>query len=282
MKDFKIEHFKSVYDFEEALRKRPVNKAFHELASQSKNDKEWFQTSSYEEADKFLMEGWNAKIDELKTVIENYSQNVIVQRRKQIKNVMGFAPCVPRALKGHPKSMMDFTKTSKTEKRNTIHLVLNSCATCNVSGETLLKCGLTVLKMAVILDKSNIRTRIDVVPKMSYVSCDGDACYGCTVMIKDYRQPFNYSKMAYPIANPSFFRRHGFAYHERMSGDMSAWSLRYGYSIAMCSESNKKKYLEWAGLTEKNDIVYIDLDDCRHADFDPEKLMENKGINLRG
>ena len=282
MKDFKIEHFKSVYDFEETLRKRPVNKAFCELYSHRSEKKEWYQTSSYEEADKFLMEGWNAKIDELKTTIEKYSQNVIVQRRKQIKNVMGFVPCVPRVLKGHPKAMISYTKQERTEKRNTIHVVFNNCGTGGISGDTLLKCGLTVLKMAVILDKSNVRTKIDVVPKMSYEYYGGNSCYGCTVTIKDYRQSFNFSKMAYPIANPSFFRRHGFAYYEHMDGDMSAWSLGYGTSLAQCPSKDKEEYLEWAGLTEKNGVVYVDIDDCRNADFDPEKLMENKGINLRG
>ena len=282
MKDFKIERFKSVYEFEDALNKRPVNRAFRNLDSHIKGDSDWYQTKDYEEAEKFLKEGWNAKIEELKTTIEKYSRLIVAQHKKQVKDVRGFVPCVPRALKGHPKAMISYTRQERTEKRNTIHVVFNNCGTGDVSGDTLLKCGLTVLKMALILDKSNIRTKIDVVPKMSYVSPGGNSCYGCTVTIKDYRQPFNFSKMAYPIANPSFFRRHGFAYLEHMDGDMSDWSFGYGISLAQCPSEDKKEYLEWAGLTEKNGIVYVDIDDCRMARFDPEVLMKNKGISIRG
>lgn len=283
MKDFKIERFKSVYEFEEALNKRPLNEAFKgELSSHGKGDPDWYQTKDYEEAEKFLKEGWNAKIEELKTTIEKYSRLIVAQHKKQVKDVRGFVPCVPRALKGHPKAMISYTIQERTEKRNTIHVVFNNCGTSDVSGDTLLKCGLTVLKMALILDKSNIRTKIDVVPEMSYVNIGGNSCYGCTVTIKDYRQPFNFSKMAYPIANPSFFRRHGFAYLECMDGDMSDWSFGYGTSLAQCPSEDKKEYLEWAGLTEKNGIVYVDIDDCRTAEFDPEVLMKNKGISIRG
>jgi hypothetical protein len=282
MKDFKIERFKSVYEFEDALNKRPVNKAFRNLSSHRSGDSDWFQTKDYEEAEKFLKEGWNAKIEELKTTIEKYSRLIVAQHKKQVKDVRGFVPCVPRALKGHPKAMISYARQERTEKRNTIHVVFNNCGTGGVSGDTLLKCGLTVLKMALVLDKSNIRTKIDVVPKMSYVYCGGNSCYGCTVTIKDYRQPFNFSKMAYPIANPSFFRRHGFAYLEHMDGDMRDWSFGYGTSLAQCPSKDKEEYLEWAGLTEKNGVVYVDIDDCRTAGFDPEKLMKNKGINLRG
>lgn len=282
MKDFKIERFKSVYEFEDALNKRPVNEAFSSLSSHRSGDLKWYQTKDYEEAEKFLKEGWNAKIEELKTTIEKYSRLIVAQHKKQVKDVMGFVPCVPRALKGHPKAMISYTKQERTEKRNTIHVVFNNCATSNVSGDTLLKCGLTVLKMALVLDKSNVRTKIDVTPEMSYVSHGGNSCYGCTVTIKDYRQPFNFSKMAYPIANPSFFRRHGFSYLEHMDGDMSAWSFGYGCSITQCPSEDKKEYLEWAGLTEKNGVVYVDIDDCRMAGFDPEVLMKNKGISIRG
>jgi hypothetical protein len=182
-------------------------------------------------------------------------------------------------LKGHPKAMISYTKQERTEKRNTIHVVFNNCGTSDVSGDTLLKCGLTVLKMALVLDKSNIRTKIDVVPKMSYVRIGGNSCYGCTVTIKDYRQPFNFSKMAYPIANPAFFRRHGFNYLEKTQGISSSWRSGYGCSLAMCSEEKKANYLKFAGLADNN-VVYIDILDCSSADYDPIKLAVSKGIKI--
>ncbi len=275
-KDFRFENFKSVYEFEKAIRTRPLNEAFKgEQVSKNKGDSDWYQTENFDEANDFLLKGWNAKIDEIRTVLEKFSSKVVVERRKLRSDIVGFMPNVPSAIKGFPQSMYRYTKVNKIESQRVLHLILNTCSTGSTSGETLLNAGLTVLKLAMILDKSNVRTKIDVVPKMSYEGVN--KCYGCTVTIKDYRQSFNYAKMAYPIANPSFFRRHGFAWLEHLDGDMRDWAGGYGQSIHRRSKSEQKEYLEWAGLLGDG-TVYIDLDDCKEAGFDPVELMENKGI----
>ena len=274
-KDFRFENFKSVYEFEKAIRTRPLNEAFKgEEAGKNRGDSDWYQTENFDEANDFLLKGWNKKIDEIRTVLEKFSSKVVVERRKLRSDIVGFMPNVPSAIKGFPQSMYRYTKVNKVESQRVLHLILNTCSTGGTSGETLMKAGLTVLKLAMILDKSNVRTKIDVVPKMSYNG--SNKCYGCTVTIKDYRQSFNYAKMAYPIANPSFFRRHGFAWLEHLDGDLRDWGC-YGQSIHRRSKSEQKEYLEWAGLLGDG-TVYIDLDDCKEAGFDPVKLMENKGI----
>lgn len=275
MKDFRLEKFNSVYEFENAINTRPTNEAFTECASKTKGDEYFYQTSNYDEANDYLLKGWNAKIEELRGAMEKFSSKIVVERKRQIKSVQGFLPCVPNAIRGVPKAMYSYSKVQEKQKRRTLHLVLNSCSTGGTSGEDLLYAGLTVLKVAMILDKMGVRTKIDVVPKMSYEG--SNKCYGCTVTVKEYRQPFNYSKMAYPIANPSFFRRHGFRWLEVQEGDMRDWVGGYGRSIHKCSKSEQNEYLKWAGLLEDG-TVYIDFDDCRGADYDPIKLMENKGI----
>ena len=275
-KKFRFENFKTVFDFEQALNERPVNPLFD--TSSGSNDKDrsgWFQTSNYAEADEFLTKGWNAKIDEVKSVLEKFSSQIAVKRRKQIVDYVGFMPCVPSAIKGYPKSMINQTKREKIESQRTKHIIFDNTQCAGTSGESLLKSGLTVLKLAMILDKSNVRTQIDVVP---FDACCGDSYFGCTVTIKTYRQPFNYLKMAYPIANPSFFRRHGFRWLEVQEGDsseMSKWVGGYGGSLYRGNRA--EEYLKWAGM-RKDGVVLIKYDDCKRADFDAEKLMENLGI----
>lgn len=273
------EHFKSVYEFDSVLNNRKVNPIFFKsgcLSSHRADGSTWSGTKDFPEAQEFMLNGWNAKISQMKEEMMKYSQKVIVQRQKMLKSVVGYIPCVPNAIKGVPKSMYAFEKKEREEKRNTIHLVFNSNAACGFSSEQLLKCGLTVLKLAMILDKSKIRTQIDVVPFMSF---NGSEAVGCTIQIKDYRQSFNFSKMAYPIANPAFFRRHGFNYLEKTQGISNSWKDGYGRSLAMCSESQKEKYLKFAGLADKN-VVYIDIQDCSSADYDPIKLAVSKGIKI--
>lgn len=273
----RYETFKSVYEFEKTLNQRPVNKDFgetkEECSSSRKGNTSWYQTKSYEEADDLLVNGWNAKIGELKSEIEKFSSAIVIKRRRQQKSVVGFMPCVPNAIKGVPKAMISYTKKERLEKLNTKHIIYSNCECAGTSGDTLLKAGLTILKMAMILDKSNVRTKIDIVPFESYA--DGDFI-GCSVNIKEYRQPFNYSKMAYPIANPSFFRRHGFRYLETLSGNLKNWTCGYGGRVTGRGRESEE-YYEKAGYRRDN-AIYIGVGDCEKANFDPEKLMTNMGI----
>lgn len=272
--DFRFENFKTVYDFEKALAERPTNKDFGECASKNKGNSSWYQTKDYSEADTFLTQGWNAKIDEVKSACEKFSTTVAVKHRRIVNDYVGFMPSVPRAIQGYPQSMINITKRDSTESQRTKHIVFDNTACGGTSGEQLLKAGLTVLKLAMILDKSNVRTKIDMLPFTSYA---GNSMYGCSVTIKDYRQPFNYLKMAYPIANPSFFRRHGFRWLETQSGDMKKWVIRYGGEIFGRGEMTEA-YLKFAGM-KKDDVIFINFKDCKEAEFNPETLMKNKGIN---
>ena len=271
------EHFKSVYEFDSVMGNRKTNPIFEPVLSSHKVDgSSWFGTKDFPEAQNFMLNGWNAKIEQMREEMMKYSQKVIVQHQKMLKSVVGYIPCVPNAIRGVPKSMYSFEKKEREEKRNSIHLVFNSNASCDYSSEELLKCGLTVLKLAMILDKSRIRTQIDVVP---FMACEGSEAVGCTIQIKDYRQSFNFSKMAYPIANPAFFRRHGFNYLEKTQGIFRGWKDGYGHSLAMCGSSQKEEYLKFAGLAGNN-VVYIDIKDCSNADYDPLKLALAKEIKI--
>lgn len=278
--NYRFETFKSVYEFEDTLNKRPINSHFSTSSGSSdKSDVEWYQTRDYNEADLFLDKGWNAKIDEVKGVLEHFSSTVAVKHRKQVFDYVGFMPSVPRAIMGYPQAMINYTKRDEFEKQRTKHIIFNNCANCGTSGDNLLKSGLTVLKLAMILDKSNVRTKIDMLP--FFAKCSG-SYLGCSVTIKDYRQSFNYLKMAYPIANPSFFRRHGFRYLETQNGDEWAkWTGGYGSSIKNDdTDKEVEGFREYAGL-RKDDVVYITYQDCERANFDVEKLMANIGLGKK-
>ena len=280
MGKYTFENFKNVYEFEETLRKRPVNPHFDiSNGSARTSGADWFQTKNYTEADELLDKGWNTKIDEVRGVLENFSSTVAVKHRKQIFDYVGFMPSVPRAIMGYPQAMINYTKRDELEKQRTKHIVFNNTANCGTDGDQLLKSGLTVLKLAMILDKANVRTKIDMIP---FFARRGESYLGCSVTIKDYRQSFNYLKMAYPIANPSFFRRHGFRYLETQSGDSwSAWTGTYGSSIGNDdTDRDTEGFREYAGL-KKDDVIYISYKDCENAGFDVEKLMANIGLGKK-
>lgn len=276
--DFRYEHFNSIYEFESALKERPINSDFADcICSKDKGNFDFFQTETYEESEELLEKGWNVKIDEMKKELENFSRKVEVQRTEYYKNVAGFAPCVPNSIRGVPKSMIASKKINSTKNDKTLHLIINNCGSSKVSGETLMKSGMSVLKLAILLEKAKVKTKIDIVPKAAY---KGDSCYGCTVNIKDYKQPFNLSKIAYPLAHTSIFRRQGFRWLETQKGDLKKWTNSYGFSLVKCTEEEKINYMEYAGFL-KDGVIYIDLEDTMKADFDPYKLAELKNIALK-
>lgn len=207
MKDFRYEHFNTIYEFENALRTRAVNNAFAgKDESHKKDHSDWRGTATYDEAQGLLEKGWNVKVEQMKSELEKFSRNVDVQRRKQIKSVAGYAPCVPNAIRGVPKSMLSSKPVQKKENRRTVRIVMNNTATSDVSADELMKSGMAMLKLALLLEKSGVKTRIDIVPKMSFRSDTKSVCYGCSVTVKDYRQQFNLSKISYPLAHVSFFQ----------------------------------------------------------------------------
>lgn len=279
MEKYMIEHFKTVYDFERTLNKRTIRTEFEIFGGSSDtSESEWYQTESYEEAENFLINGWNAKIDELKGSLEKFSRKVAVQNRITENNVVGFMPNVPRAIRGYPDSMFFHKEIKRTEKRNTMHIIYSMTANCETDGKDLLKAGIAVLKIAMILDRSNIRTKIDLVP---FLANKRDEYVACTVGIKGYRQSFNYSKMAYPIANPSFFRRHGFRYLETLSGITAEnWCFGYGRDIGGSTESKAMEFKKKAGFYDEG-VIFITYNDCLESEFDPMKIMAEKGINLK-
>ncbi len=276
--DFKYEHFNSIYDFEKAVNGRSVNEYFTNYEKSHQKDTSWTKTESYDEAQNLLMNGWSTEIENIDRELRKFTSTIQVKRNKQIKSVAGHAPCVPNAIRGVPKSMIATKVVKKNEKKRAVHIILNNTASGGTQSDELMQSGMTVLKLAYVLDRMGVRTKIDVIPKMSIKD---KSCYGCTVSIKDYRQPFNLSKIAYPLAHVSFFRRHGFRYFETMEGfSNSDMAATYGSSMMNWKgEKIADEYFKFAGFM-KDDVVYIDLTDVRNADFDYVKLAENKGIAL--
>lgn len=278
--EFIYENFKNIYEFQKAMKTRPVNPVFNNQASIT-SSKDFTQTKSYEEAEEFLMNGWNVKVEEMKQELDKFVKAVPVQKTKQFKNVVGFAPCIPNSIRGVPKSMIASKKIKSERNKRTMYIVLNNTASCNVEGEELMKAGMTCLKLALLLERARIKTRIDVAPCIAVIEENPKRTLGCTVTVKDYRQPFNLSKMAFPIGHASFFRRFGFRYIEVQQGKISeAWASGYGVPIYKGSTSNKEEYLKKTGIL-KDGAVYIEFTDCKNSDFDPYKLAEMKGITLK-
>ena len=273
--DFRYEHFDSVFDFENTVNKRAVNPVFEGRESSYTGTKDFCETKSYAEANELLMKGWNTKVQKMEKELKAFSRTVKAVRTRQKKSVAGHAHCVPNAIRGVPKSMISVERVACKKKERTAHLVFLNIGNCLTEAEDLMKAGMTVLKLAVLLDRAGVRSRIDMVP---IATCRDKSCYGCTVKVKDYRQSLNLSKLAYPIAHVSFFRRHGFRYLETLPGEINS-GMRAGHGASQSKGTEiMQAYLHDAVGVE--DAIVIDYNDCRRVGFDSRKLAETMRINL--
>ena len=157
-----------------------------------------------------------------------------------------------------------------------MHIFFNNTANGDEGADDIMKSGMAVLKLCILLEKYGIRTKIDVLP---FVSKKRQSVYGCGFAIKEYQQPFNLQKMAYPIAHTAIFRRQGFKWLETMQNcKESGYACGYGstlYNDGEIEEAFKKAFK----LNEEGSI-YINYYDCKRNDFDPAKLAKSKGVNL--
>lgn len=212
-----VEIFDDAEDFREAVSKRPLNKVFEArkdtLGSQDKN-KEFAGTSSFEEAEMLFVEG-DAKTCEKITncdvsgYVPGNDMKITLER-----DTAGFIPCVPAYLAGQPRSMMRARRMPV--RARLARVALNVACHSGIKQEDMLKAGVVFANVVAGLEKENIRVEV-------YCGDIGRWKHqkeGFLVKVKGAGEPLNVLRMAYPLCNPSFLRRHGFAWLERAPLDI--------------------------------------------------------------
>ena len=102
-----LESFDSVREFTKVSVTRKPNTAFSglKLNSETTSYKKWYGTASFDAANKIMSKGYKEGCKDLlscKDGIKIMNEDI---KTCTIKNYAGFAPCVPAALMGIPKSM---------------------------------------------------------------------------------------------------------------------------------------------------------------------------------
>lgn len=273
-----FEQFDTMDAFKRAL-DRPINRAFKfaELHSQmtKKSKVEWFGTKSYEEAINLYTNGWTEKADEIRrefVKFERVSQRTVsYEKTRPTTSVVGFAPHVPNAILGLPNSMIHTER--QPMKAKVVRIIYNMTQNAGTNGDTILKAGLTVLKIAYSMERQGYRVRLDLIPKCSTMA-DERCCL--MVSVKDWRQPIDIKKVAFPIASPSMFRRLAFHWLETTPDCTdSGWTSGYGRSLE--DAEKEKKMLAELGVLGDNDY-YINVGIAKGYHFDPAKVAKVIGI----
>lgn len=271
-----FEQFDNLTLFSRSLeRKDNVVFAPEDKASKRTGRDSWAGTKTYEEALNLFNNGWTDKVEEIRKSLVQFEKaqerDVSYQKRRPTSSVVGFAPHVPNAILGLPNSMIMTERTPM--KAKAVCIVYNMTMNAGTDSNDILQAGIAVLKIAYAMELRGYRVRIDVVPFCAGIGRENAACIVC---VKDWRQHIDIKKVAFPIANPSMFRRLGFRWLES-TPNLTETAFRGGYGTSFEDAEREKKVLKSAGVFADSDY-YLNVPLADECGFDVDKIAAAIGI----
>lgn len=266
-----IEKYDNIYKFINTINNRPNNGFFGKESEKSDTESFYFtKTHNYQEATSQFENGLIEETQQLKRDIQQFKQkqSITIQKSIPINYYYGYAPNIPAAIIGLPKSMKYNKKTP--QKIKAVSIYYNITANANIDADTLYNSGKTVLQLIYYLESQNIRTNLYIIP--SCTDCyDNDLDAICIIRLKEYKQPIDILKMSFPLVSPSMFRRFGFKWKEGLNG-LNLRQSGYGRSYKI---EEARKVLE--NKIESNSFL-INYELCENNDFDAVQLAKNLNI----
>lgn len=201
------ETYDSLLDFREALNRPKLG-----TMSATNITEKFTGTASYEEADRLMVEG-----DDKTAELIRFRDSREKDRSCELFNSpAGFMPNIGAYMTGRPDNMINIRERGYKNTK-VISVTYIPIVPYFVDKEQLAAAGQKVLNIIASLEAHGYRCNL-------YVSClsqprkknkkdiDENTILALFVKIKDAGKHLNPLKVAYPIANPSFFRRHCFAW----------------------------------------------------------------------
>lgn len=244
--------------------------------SESNDDECWCGTKTLEEAYELLVNGDEKLFKEIsekknKIDITKILGNKIGKNRP-FSDIVGFQADVPSYLKGIPTSMINQKPLKVSQK--ILNIFIDGAVSCGVSSSKIKEAGVIYASVVDILEKRGYRCNLYIIESSTYNSWD----YYSITRVKTDREPFNLKKLAFPIANPAYFRRVGFKWIESCNIPVEPTEGGYGRPI-----DSKKKMKETLEKYLKMNIILWRKNE--NYDVTIENVLKNlkeSGINLEG
>lgn len=175
---------------------------------------------------------------------------------------------------GVPKSMIN--KDVAVKKSKIVTIIHDAGAACHVKGDEFIKAGIATLTIVNSLEAQGYRVALKVVLQNN---SESKQKLFVTVTLKDWRQPLDLKKMAFPFCHPSFLRRIGFRYLET-APKLTDTGFRWGYGTA---DQTKNSYSEMVNILRKNKLIaenekYINIKLCQEHNYDPQEIAKACGL----
>ncbi len=220
-----IKKFENVGAFLSYLEQTPNSASFKEFASET-GSRSFTGTESYQAADDLFKYGDTVSRDLIQAAVVNLRGTCAESpRRAFAPGVVGFAPNVPAFLRGLPENMIQATK--KVVKDKVLNIIYNNNVNYRVDKQEIIDAGAKMLSAVLAVEKKGYRVNL----YMNQGGFDGNETVSAFVKVKDSGTYIDRLKLAYPIVNPSFFRRHFFKYIEKQPVKGRQMISGYGYPL---------------------------------------------------
>ena len=175
------------------------------------NDFGFTGTHSLEEAYDLLLSGDEELFNRFKSLkkisVEKILGNVI-NRPKQINDIVGYQANVPQYLLGIPTNMIN--QQPKKTSQKVLNIIINLTVSCSVDRSHIEKVGNLYIQVLDLLEKAGYRVNL----YMMQAEESHDYYYYSLVRIKTDKEPLNIKKCIFPIMHPSMNRRIFFKWEE--------------------------------------------------------------------
>lgn len=226
----------------------------------------WCGVKNYEEALKFLSEGYQPIVEKLKAEIKaNVQGNA---KRVSFRNdIIGYAPVVPLAIMGVPNAMMN--SYMKTIKAKVVDVYYDGTFRSGVKSDDILKTGAKVLSVIIELEQQGYR--FNLYQAQGYA--DGEDCDMLVVKIKDAAQPLDLKRVSFPMTHTAFFRVIGFDWYSKTPRG----KFRSAYGHALVNEGRvNKKIDEIAKTMFGENAIYISGEKLRQKGSHAEEYLKER------
>ena len=232
--------FNSVEEFFFFFQVTPQTAKCKEFNASNTNDEDYTEfsgTKSFDEAQNLLKYGDKVNADKITAAIRKIkAQGKGNETRNKLYNSpCGFMPIVPKVLAGDPNNMLAIRK-QKYNSTKVLNIAYNTMVSWSISTEEIIETAAKVANVIASLEKNGYRVNLYA------FSCGigkRNTAFSLLVKIKDSGKYLDTLRIAYPLINPSFLRRHILAYLERIKG----YGLYKGYSRVIKDDTEAKGYL---------------------------------------
>ena len=242
-----------------------ASKHIHESDVQGKE--KWYGTNSFDEANELMRKGDKKNAKKLNASCKVNTPFLGNGMQKKGKNeIVGFIPNVGAYLSGSPLNMINFKNIPARKKVITIIYCLS--VGCDIKASEMLEASCNLINAILGIESAGKRVNLFLISGSANSSSykkDGESSLSL-LKVKDSGSLFDKSKMAYPLINPAYFRRHIFKAIESEKGlKDEKFTSTYGIvpNKEFFEEVLKEKHFEYDAAITFYDVYKKSADEIK-------------------